>query len=91
MLCEAAELEHGIMCQYLFAAFSLKRREDAGLRPEGLEAVTRWRHVIAHVATEEMLHLALGQRVRDASSFSSFVTDAHPRTSRARWDRLRAR
>src|SRR5262245_48264453 len=22
MLCEAAELEHGIMCQYLFAAFS---------------------------------------------------------------------
>jgi len=24
MLCEAAELEHGIMCQYLFAAFSLK-------------------------------------------------------------------
>ena len=23
MLCEAAELEHGIMCQYLFAAFSL--------------------------------------------------------------------
>ena len=25
MLCEAAELEHGIMCQYLFAAFSLKQ------------------------------------------------------------------
>ena len=24
MLCQAAELEHGIMCQYLFAAFSLK-------------------------------------------------------------------
>jgi len=23
MLCEAAELEHAIMCQYLFAAFSL--------------------------------------------------------------------
>ena len=23
MLCQAAELEHGIMCQYLFAAFSL--------------------------------------------------------------------
>ena len=22
MLCEAAELEHGIMCQYLYAAFS---------------------------------------------------------------------
>ena len=24
MLCQAAEVEHGIMCQYLFAAFSLK-------------------------------------------------------------------
>jgi ferritin-like protein len=59
MLCEAAELEHGIMCQYLFAAFSLKQREDEGLSAEELEAVTRWRGVISHVATEEMLHLAL--------------------------------
>ena len=32
MLCEAVELEHGIMCQYLFAAVSLKQREDGGLR-----------------------------------------------------------
>jgi ferritin-like protein len=55
MLCQAAELEHGIMCQYLFAAFSLKQRTDEGLTPEELEAVTRWRDTIAHVATEEML------------------------------------
>src|SRR5256714_13619523 len=59
MLCEAAELEHGIMCQYLFAAFSLKQRADEGLTPEQLDAVTRWRRQIAHVAAEEMLHLAL--------------------------------
>src|SRR5512133_851788 len=59
MLCEAAELEHGIMCQYLFAAFSLKQRADEGLEPGELEAVTRWRRVVSHVATEEMLHLAL--------------------------------
>src|SRR6516164_3167108 len=59
MLCEAAELEHGIMCQYLFAAFSLKQREDEGLTSEQLAAVTRWRKAISHVATEEMLHLAL--------------------------------
>src|SRR5450755_2459 len=50
MLCEAAELEHGIMCQYLFAAFSLKQREDEGLSPEQVAAATRWRHVIGHVA-----------------------------------------
>src|SRR6516164_6862049 len=59
MLCEAAELEHGIMCQYLFAAFSLKQREDEGLTAGELAAVDRWRKVISHVATEEMLHLAL--------------------------------
>jgi CDGSH-type Zn-finger protein/truncated hemoglobin YjbI/ferredoxin len=59
MLCQAAELEHGIMCQYLFAAFSLKQSTDEGLSDAELEAVTRWRRVVSHVATEEMLHLAL--------------------------------
>jgi len=59
MLCEAAELEHAIMCQYLFAAFSLKQGTDEGLTEEELAAVTRWRRSIAHVATQEMLHLAL--------------------------------
>src|SRR6516225_667706 len=66
MLCEAAELEHGIMCQYLFAPFSLKEREDEGLTAEELEAVTRWRKAISHVATEEMLHLALVQNLLSA-------------------------
>jgi len=66
MLCEAAELEHGIMCQYLFAAFSLKQRGDEGLTADALEAVRRWRKVIAHVATEEMLHLALAQNLLSA-------------------------
>ena len=40
MLCEAAELEHGIMCQYLFAAFSLKQTADEGLTEDQLAAVT---------------------------------------------------
>ncbi len=59
MLCEAAELEHGIMCQYLFAAFSLKQSADEGLTSRELDAVQRWRQQIAHVAAQEMLHLAL--------------------------------
>jgi CDGSH-type Zn-finger protein/truncated hemoglobin YjbI len=59
MLCEAAELEHGIMCQYLFAAFSLKQNPDEGLSGTELDAVRRWRKQIAHVAAQEMLHLAL--------------------------------
>jgi ferritin-like protein len=66
MLCEAAELEHGIMCQYLFAAFSLKQRTDEGLTGEQLEAVNRWRRAILHVAAEEMLHLALVHNVLSA-------------------------
>src|SRR5947209_6233904 len=47
------------MCQYLFAAFSLKQRPDEGLTEDELASVSRWRRAIAHVATEEMLHLAL--------------------------------
>jgi len=59
MICEAAEMEHGLMCEYLFAAFSLKERIDEGLRPPQLAAVERWRNVILGVAAQEMLHLAL--------------------------------
>src|SRR5499426_3553395 len=66
MLCEAAELEHGIMCQYLFAASSLKQSLDEGLTAEELDAALRWRRVISHVATEEMLHLALVQNLLTA-------------------------
>jgi hypothetical protein len=74
MLCQAAELEHGIMCQYLFAAFSLKQRADEGLTPAELDAVTRWRRTIAHVATEEMLHLALVQNVLCAIGAAPHLT-----------------
>ena len=54
-----AEMEHGLMCEYLFAAFSLKERADEGLQPHQLEAIERWRKVILGVAAQEMLHLAL--------------------------------
>jgi hypothetical protein len=74
MLCLAAEIEHGIMCQYLFAAFSLKQRADEGLTPEQLEAVMRWRRAVAHVATEEMLHLALVQNVLTAIGAAPHLT-----------------
>jgi CDGSH-type Zn-finger protein/truncated hemoglobin YjbI len=66
MLCEAAELEHAIMCQYLFAAFSLKQSTDEGLTARQLRAVERWRKTISHIATQEMLHLALVQNLLSA-------------------------
>ena len=59
LLFEAAELEHGLVCSYLFTAFTLKDGEGDGLTPAQAEAVGRWRDVITAVALEEMLHLAL--------------------------------
>jgi CDGSH-type Zn-finger protein/truncated hemoglobin YjbI len=66
MLCEAAELEHGIMCQYLYAAFSLKQQASEGLTEEQAAAARRWRQQVSHVAGQEMLHLALVQNLLSA-------------------------
>jgi hypothetical protein len=59
LLTEAAEIEHGLMCCYLFSAFSLKRGAEDGLTPDEAAAVARWRRVILDVAVDEMLHLAV--------------------------------
>jgi CDGSH-type Zn-finger protein/uncharacterized Fe-S cluster protein YjdI len=56
-LYEAAELEHNLMCTYLYAAFSLKDSEAEGLRAEEVEAVRRWRSELIKVSVEEMGHL----------------------------------
>ena len=63
LLCLASELEHSIMCQYLYAAFSLKQGTDENVTPEQLEAIERWRKAVTHIATQEMLHLALVQNL----------------------------
>jgi CDGSH-type Zn-finger protein/uncharacterized Fe-S cluster protein YjdI len=55
-LYEAAELEHNLMCTYLYAAFSLKDAQD-GLSPAEAAATARWRRIILEVAIEEMGHL----------------------------------
>jgi hypothetical protein len=59
VLTEAAEVEHDLLCSYLYAAFSLKRSGDPGLTASQLEAVERWRKTILKVALEEMAHLAV--------------------------------
>ena len=56
-LSEAAELEHCLMCTYLYAAFSLKTGVDEGLTPAQFDAVRRWRATIIDIATQEMGHL----------------------------------
>lgn len=60
LLCEAAELEHGIACSYLYAGFSLKRDlSEGGMTWEQQQLVRRWAAQIYFVASQEMLHLAL--------------------------------
>ena len=58
LLTEAAEIEHNLMCCYLFAAWSLKSGADEGLSQTQAEAVARWRGLITHVAIDEMTHFA---------------------------------
>lgn len=63
---KAAELEHLVMLQYLFAAFSLKQSVEEGLSREGLAAVQRWRRTLLEIGQQEMLHLALVQNLLTA-------------------------
>ena len=56
-LYEAAELEHNLMCTYLYAAFSLKQGTAEGLSAAEADATARWRRAIIQVAIEEMGHL----------------------------------
>lgn len=59
LLAEASEIEHTLMCTYLFAAFSLRTGPESGLTGEQAAAVERWRGVIMSVAVDEMVHLLL--------------------------------
>jgi hypothetical protein len=63
---KAAALEQLVMCQYLYAAFSMKDRDDEGLTTPQLEAARRWRRELIHIAEQEMLHLALVQNLLTA-------------------------
>ena len=46
LLVQAAELEHGLMCEYLFAQFTLKRSTDEGLTDGQLAKVAAWEQVL---------------------------------------------
>lgn len=59
LLDEAAELEHGACCTYLFAAWSLKTTPAEGLTAEQTATIGEWKKTIAHIAVQEMMHLAL--------------------------------
>lgn len=59
LLERASELEHGLACVYLFAAYSLKNDvSEGGLSEVQAKMVRGWKRRLAQVAVEEMLHLA---------------------------------
>ncbi|MET0280735.1 MAG: ferritin-like domain-containing protein, partial [Steroidobacteraceae bacterium] len=56
-LYEAAELEHNLMCTYLYAAWSIKERGDEGVDEARHAQLAEWKQTIMRVAIEEMSHL----------------------------------
>ena len=77
VLCQGAELEHGLLCEYLYAAFSLKSAPGPGLAGDQLEAVERWRGVVLAIAREEMLHWAVVQNLLTAVGSAPYVSRPH--------------
>ena len=66
LLTQASELEHGLMCEYLFAMFSLKRSTAEGVTEEQLGRILAWEGAITEVVMQEMLHLALATNLLTA-------------------------
>ncbi|MGC0211829.1 ferritin-like domain-containing protein [Streptomyces levis] len=59
-LCEAAELEHSLCLQYLYAAFSLRANPpEDGLDDVQIETIREWKGQLLRLSREEMLHLGL--------------------------------
>ena len=56
-LYESAEIEHGLMIQYLFAALTMKKRLDEGITGAQQDMIRKWEGQILTVAREEMAHL----------------------------------
>jgi hypothetical protein len=59
LLKAAAEIEHSLLVQYLYAAYSVNDRKDAGEANPALD----WKTTIRLVAREEMAHLATVQNL----------------------------
>ena len=66
LLGEACELEHGLLCEYLYAQFSLKRSVEEGVTPAQLARIEAWELTIIDVVKQEMLHLALATNILTA-------------------------
>src|SRR4051812_16396249 len=58
----AAEVEHALLVQYLYAAFSLRGSEEVS-DPDQQSALNDWFSVLHRIAREEMGHLMTAQNL----------------------------
>jgi hypothetical protein len=77
LLSLGAELEHSVMCEYLYAAFSLRGTPGPGLRDDQFEVVERWRRLLFDIAGDEMMHWAVVQNLLTAVGSAPFVSRPH--------------
>lgn len=63
LLHTAAEVEHALLVQYLYAGYSLKSPADPELTSEQQQAVAAWRESLVGIAIEEMGHLMTVQNL----------------------------
>jgi hypothetical protein len=66
LLGQACEIEHGLMCEYLYAQFSLKRGTDEGVTDAQLARLRTWDAALITIIKQEMLHLALATNLLTA-------------------------
>ena len=66
LLAQASELEHSLVCQYLFTAFSLKGKSGEGVTPLHCVRSAAGRSRSSRIAVQEMLHLALASNLLTA-------------------------
>jgi hypothetical protein len=82
-LSAAAELEHSLICQYLYAAYSIKTSAD-GTSVTDQAQFERWREAILSVARQEMGHLGTVWNLQT-------LVGASPCTDRANFPQLSGR
>jgi hypothetical protein len=74
LLCQAAEIEHMAMAQYLYTAFSLRADVGPGVTAEQLKVIERWRRTLLEIAAEEMLHWTMVNNLLTAIGSAPFVS-----------------
>jgi hypothetical protein len=78
LLRKAAEIEHALLVQYLYAGFSLRSRfpEGQGFPSGAANSVAAWRNTILGIAREEMGHLMSVQNLFHLLGLEVYFTRA---------------